>query len=167
MPVIKAPVQALPGDRMDEEEMLAELNPSRKYFIIAGAIVLAIVLGLVLYFTTRSSPKAEAPVPDKPAPVAAAPPATPPPSTPPSAIAATPPAPKPVTPPKPPTPAPSPSLYAAQVAKLEAGSAGAKDVKRVEKLVAIELKTAHKKHEKDVEAADRELLARLKKLRVK
>ena len=45
MPVIKAPVQALPGERMDEAEMLAELNPSRKYFLIAGAIVLAVVLG--------------------------------------------------------------------------------------------------------------------------
>ena len=171
MPVIKAPVQALPGDRMDEAEMLAELNPSKKYFIIAGAVVLAIVLGLVIYFATRpSAPKAEAPVPDKPAPVAAAPPATPaPPTTPPSAVAATPPPSlaKPTTPPKSPTPAPSPSLYAAQVAKLEASGGSAKDVKRVEKLVAIELKTAHKKHEKDVEAADRELLARLKKLRGK
>jgi len=163
--VIKAPVQALPGDRMDEAEMLAELNPSRKYFLIAGAIVLAIVLGLVIYFATRPAPKAEAPTPDKPAPVAAAPPATTPPSTPPSAVAATPPVAKPQPPsPTPPAAAPSPSLYAAQVAKLEAGPAAPKDIKRVEKLVGIELKTAHKKHEKDVEAADRELLARLKKL---
>jgi hypothetical protein len=179
MPVMKAPVQALPGDRMDEAEMLAELNPSKRYFIIAGAVVLAIVLGLVVYFMTRpSAPKAEAPVPDKPAPVAAAPPAAAPPpataappTTPPSAVAVTPPPPaaKPPTPPKPPVAAtaPSPSLYAAQVAKLEASGGSAKEIKRAEKLVALELKTAHKKHEKDLEAADRELLARLKKLRAK
>ncbi|HEX8953397.1 MAG TPA: hypothetical protein VF945_16190, partial [Polyangia bacterium] len=169
MPIIKAPSAALPGERMDEAEMLAELNPSRKYLIIAGAAVLAIVLGIVIYFATRSSPKAEAPAPEKPAPVAAAPPATTPAPTPPSAVAVTPPPPatKPPTPPKPPTPAPSPSLYAAQVAKLEGSGGSAKEVKRLEKLVAIELKTAHKKKEKELEAADRELLARLKKLRGK
>ncbi|HEX6835199.1 MAG TPA: hypothetical protein VF334_01435, partial [Polyangia bacterium] len=175
MPVIKGvgtgSVPALPGERMNEEEMLAELNPSRKYFIIAGAVLFAIVLAVVIYFATRSAPKAEAPAPEKPAPVAAAPPATAPAPTPPSAVAATPPpATKPPTPPKPPTapppaaPAPSPSLYAAQVAKLEASGGSAKEVKRLTKLVAIEQKTARKKKEKELEAADRELLARLKKL---
>jgi hypothetical protein len=165
MPVIKAPVQALPGDRMDEAEMLAELNPSRKYFLIAGAIVLAIVLGLVIYFATRPAPKAEAPAPDKPAPVAAAPPATAPPSTPPSAVAATPPVAKPQPPsPTPPAAPPSPSLYAAQVAKLEAKGGNAKEAKKLEKLVAQELKVAHKKKERALEDADRDLLARLKKL---
>ena len=54
------------------------------------------------------------------------------------------------------------------MAKLEAGPASAKDVEaRSRSSSRIELKTAHKKHEKDVEAADRELLARLKKLRGK
>jgi serine/threonine-protein kinase len=177
MPVIKAPVQALPGERMDEAEMLAELNPSRKYFIIAAAAVLALVLAVIIYFATRSAPKAEAPAPQKPAPVAAAPPATtaPAPIPPPSAVAATPtpPATRPPTPSKPPTVtpapalAPSPSLYAAQVAKLEASGGDKKETKRLEKLVTIELKTAHKKKEKELEAADRDLLARLKKLRGK
>src|SRR5207244_1593718 len=30
--------EALPGDRMDEQEMLAEINSSKKMFIIAGGI---------------------------------------------------------------------------------------------------------------------------------
>jgi serine/threonine protein kinase len=176
MPVIKAPVQALPGDRMDEAEMLAELNPSKKYFIIAGAALLAIVLGLVIYFATRASPKAEAPAPEKPAPVAAAPPATPPAPSPPATaavVAPTPPATKPPTPAppaaKPPVapPPPSPSVYATQVAKLEASGGEKRDIKRLEKLVSVELKVAHKKRERNVEEADHELLARLKKLRAK
>ena len=176
MPVIKGvgtgSVPALPGERMNEEEMLAELNPSRKYFLIAGAVLFAIVLAIVLYFATRTAPRAEAPAAEKPAPVAAAPPATTPAPTPPSAVAATPPpATKPPTTPAPPTAtppgAPSPSLYAAQVAKLEASGGSAKEVKRLTKLVAIEQKTAHKKKERDLEAADRELLARLKKVRGK
>jgi len=168
MPVIKAPVQALPGERMDEEEMLAELNPSRKYFLVAGAIVLAVILGVVIYFATRTSPKAEAPAPDKPAPMAASPPATAPaPTTPPSAVAATPLAPKATSPvpTPPPTTAPSPSLYAAQVQKLEDKGGSAKETKRLEKLVALELKMAHKKKEHALEEADRGLLARLKKVR--
>jgi predicted outer membrane protein len=149
--------------------MLAELNPSRKYFLIAGAIVLAAVLAVVIYFATRSAPKAEAPVPDKPAPVAAAPQAATPSPTPPSAVAATPtPPPTKPAPPTNPTAAPSPSLYAAQVNKIEAaGSADKKELRRLEKLVALELKTAHKKKEKELESADRELLARLKKVRAK
>lgn len=180
MPVIKGvgtgSVPALPGERMNEEEMLAELNPSRKYFLIAGAVVLAIVLGVVIYFATRSAPRAEAPAPEKPAPVAAAPPATAPAPTPPSAVAATPtpppPATKPPTKPQPPTATPpgvtpSPSLYAAQVAKLEASGGSAKEVKRLTRLVTIEQKTAHKKKERELEATDRELIARLKKLRGK
>jgi hypothetical protein len=171
MPILKAPVQALPGERMDEAEMLAELNPSRRYFLIAGAIVLAVVLGIVIYLATRSSPSAEAPAPAKPAPVAAAPPAAAPspastspvsPSRTPPPLAAAPPS----SATKPPTsskPAVSPSLYATQVAKLEA-SGDEKGAKRLEKLVALELKAAHKRHEKQVEAADRELLVRLKRL---
>jgi hypothetical protein len=176
MPVIKGvgtgSVPALPGERMNEEEMLAELNPSRKYFLIAGAVLFAIVLAIVLYFATRTAPRAEAPAAEKPAPVAAAPPATTPAPTPPSAVAATPPpATKPPTTPAPPTAtppgAPSPSLYAAQVAKLEASGGSAKEVKRLTKLVAIEQNTAHKNKERELEAADRELLARLKKVRGK
>lgn len=165
MPIIKAPVQALPGERMDEAEMLAEINPSKKYFLIAGAIVLAIVIGLVLYFTTRPAPQAEAPPGDKPAPVAAAPPA--------SGATPTSPAPAPPTQPKPtPTsPAPtaaavvSPSVYAGAVDKQEAAASPDKrELKRLEKLIGMEMKVAHKKKEKAVEAADRDLLARLKKI---
>jgi serine/threonine protein kinase len=171
MPVIKGvgtgSVQALPGERMDEEEMLAELNPSRKYFLIAGAVVVLAILAAVAYFATRSSPKAEAPTPEKPAAVAASPPAAVPAPTPPAAP--TTPAPPPTTtkPAAPATPAPaavaSPSLYAARVAKLET-SGDKKEAKRLEKLVALELKTAHKKSEKELEAADRELLQRIKKV---
>jgi hypothetical protein len=62
---------------------------------------------------------------------------------------------------------PSPSLYAAEVTKLEDAGASGKDVKKLEKLVALELKTAHKRKERALESADRELLARLKKLRGK
>jgi hypothetical protein len=166
LPIIKAPVQALPGERMDEAEMLAEINPSKRYFLIAGAIVLAIVIGLVLYFTTRPAPQAEAPPGDKPAPVAAAPPASGATTTPPA------PAPAPPTQPKPtPSPAPtaaavvSPSVYAGAVDKLEAAASPDKrELKRLEKLVGMEMKVAHKKKEKAVEAADRDLLARLKKI---
>jgi hypothetical protein len=174
MPVIKAPaVQALPGERMDEAEMLAEINPSKKYFLIAGAIVLAIVIGLVLYFTTRPASHAEAPPGDKPAPVAAAPPpsgatptppaATPAPPNPTSPPSTTPPSPSPTSPPA--AAAISPSVYGGAVDKLEAAASPDKrEVKRIEKLVLIEMKVAHKKKEKNVEAADRDLLARLKKL---
>ena len=64
--------------------------------------------------------------------------------------------------------APSPSLYAQQVSKVEAaGTVDKKELRRLEKLVALELKTAHKKKEKELESADRELLARLKKVRAK
>ena len=62
-------------------------------------------------------------------------------------------------------PTPSPSVYATQVEKLEAAASPDKrEVKRLEKLVGIEMKVARKKKEKAVEAADRDLLARLKKL---
>ncbi|MDB4968444.1 MAG: serine/threonine protein kinase [Myxococcales bacterium] len=171
MPIIKAPaVQALPGERMDEAEMLAEINPSKRYFLIAGAIVLAIVIGLVLYFTTRPASHAEAPPADKPAPVAAAPPAS-------GTTAPSSPAPAPV-PPTPPTPSPtpktpaaaivSPSVYGAAVEKLEGQpSPDKKELKRLDKLIGIEMKVAHKKKEKALETADRDLLARVKKLEKK
>ena len=172
MPVVRAPQAALPGERMDEAEMLAEINPSKRYFMIAGAIVVAIVLGLLIYFSTRGSPKAEAPPPDKPAPVAAAPPAATPSATPPASTA---PAPtRPTTPSPTPNPKPaaaaavaaaSASELAAAVDKLEASGGGDKrEVKRLEKSLAADLKTAHKKKDRAAEAADKQLLARLKKL---
>jgi hypothetical protein len=52
------------------------------------------------------------------------------------------------------------------VAKLEA-SPDKKEAKRLEKLVSLELKTAHKKKERELESADKELLARIKKARAK
>jgi eukaryotic-like serine/threonine-protein kinase len=176
MPAVRGPQHALPGDRMDEAEMLAELNPSRKYFLIAGAVVLAVILGLVLYFTTRASPHAEAPPPEKPAPVAAAPPAAtptptpPPPTTPPPTPAATPPTatPPPPAPPTPPAAAGSPSRYADAVIKLEAsGGADRAELRRVEKSLVGELKLAHKRKNRALEETDRELLARVKRLKKK
>ena len=172
MPVIKAPAQALPGERMDEAEMLAELNQSRKYFIIAGAVVMAVVLAVVFYFATRSAPKAEAPTPEKPAPVAAAPPradaccdsacrcchrtfasrrdqAAARRCRPPHRRLR-----------------PSPSQYAAQVAKLEAVWRRQERRSSASRSWSPSSSTrAPQEEEHDVEAADRDLLARLKKLR--
>ena len=129
------------------------------------------VIGLVLYFTTRSAPHAEAPPGDKPAPVAAAPPAsgatTPTPPAP-APATPTPPSPSPSPPPTPTPPAVSPSVYAGAVDKIEAAaSPDKKELKRLERLVTFELKVARKKKEKAVETADRDLLARLKKLQKK
>jgi serine/threonine-protein kinase len=96
MPVLKGKssggVRALPGEQMDEAEMLAELSSSRKWLVVAGVLVLVVVAAAVLYFTVfRSSPSAEAPPPPKPEAVAAAPPAAPgPPQAPPPAAAAPP-----------------------------------------------------------------------------
>jgi hypothetical protein len=168
MPAIRSTQAALPGERMDEYEMLAEINPARKYLLVAGlVVVLAIVLGIVIYFATRSSPKAEAPPPNKPAPVAAAPPATAPSAAPPAVPAATPPTPSPPTP-TPPAPLapPAPSSdYAAALEKLEAAPALDKhELKRIERLLTAELKTAHRKKDRAAEASVRQLLVRVRKL---
>lgn len=164
MPVVRNPQAALPGERMDEQEMLAEINPGRKYLLIAGVALVVVVLGIVIYFATRSAPKAEAPPPTKPAPVAAAPPATAPTPTPPAAPAPTPPTPTPPTP-KPPTPAPTASDYVAAVDKLEsAPTVDKRELKRLERVVTAEMKAAHRKKDRALEASDRTLLARLKKL---
>jgi hypothetical protein len=65
-------VKALPGERMDVADMLAEIDSSRKWFIVAGIIVGVVVLAVILYFTLwRSAPSAEAPLPPKPAAVVA------------------------------------------------------------------------------------------------
>jgi len=171
MPAIGGKAGGLPGERMDEAEMLAEISSSRKYFIIAGAVVVAIVIGLVLFFATRggSSPKAEAPPADKPAPVAASPPS--PTAPPPAAIAAaavptppaTPSAPPPSTAPQvSPAPATPTSGLASDVEKVEAAPT-VRELRRVERAVTQDLKVAHKKRDRAAEAADRQLLVRLKK----
>jgi eukaryotic-like serine/threonine-protein kinase len=94
-------MKALEGDRMDEAEMLAEIDSSRKWFIVAGAVVALLVVGLILYFTVlRSAPSADSPTPAKPTAVAAAPPAPAPAAPAPAAPAAPAPAPEPPPPPK-------------------------------------------------------------------
>ncbi|HZS40177.1 MAG TPA: protein kinase [Polyangia bacterium] len=122
MPVIKAapPAVAVPGDRMSEDEMLAEIDSSKKWFIIAGVIVGVAILAVVLYFVLgRGSSGAEAPTPPKPEAVAASPPAPPPP-TPPAAV----------PPPAAPTPAPpaaAPPAPSADKLLAEAAAAAKKD----------------------------------------
>jgi serine/threonine protein kinase len=178
MPVIKAPVQALPGERMDEHEMLAELDSSRKWLVIAGVLVVAVVIGLVIYFATRPAPKAEAP-PAKPEAVAAAPPTgatTPPPSP---AATATPPAatpPPPTTPTNPPTTAPATptatapknaaSATEALVARLEA-SGDKREIGKLERSLEASLKQARKHKDAATAAQDEKWLARLKRARKK
>jgi hypothetical protein len=113
MPLLKGgslsgSLKALPGERMDEADMLAEIDSSRKWFIVAGVLVVVVAAVVILYFTVfRSSPSAETPPPPKPAAVAAAPPVVAPPA---------PAAPAPVAPP-PATPVANP---AAPVAKASA-----------------------------------------------
>jgi hypothetical protein len=64
---------------MDEADMLAEIDSSRKWFLVAGIVVGVVVLAVILYFTIwRSAPSAEAPAPPKPVAVAATPLANPP-----------------------------------------------------------------------------------------
>jgi serine/threonine-protein kinase len=108
MPAIKAPSGAVPvpGERMDEKEMLAEIDSSKKWFIVAGIVIGLAIIGIVLWLTLgRSSPAqgtaegppqppqavAGAPPPGSPAPPPAAPTAPPPtPATPSAATAAAP-----------------------------------------------------------------------------
>jgi hypothetical protein len=140
MAAVKAPQAAVPGERMDEQEMLAEIDSSKKMFIVAGAIVAVVVIAVVLFLVLG---KKEAPAPGKaelppPAPtaVATAPPAQPQPAaaptpSPPAANpgGAAPPAAAP-PPPTPaaanPTPPPPTEASAAQLLD-EARAAAAKD----------------------------------------
>ena len=66
MAVIKAPVAGSVGEQMNEEEMLAEIDSSKKWFIIAGvgigAVVVAVVLWLVL--SKKSDAKVDPPKAD-------------------------------------------------------------------------------------------------------
>jgi hypothetical protein len=46
----------LPGERMSDEEMLAEIDSSRRWMVIVGvAIVATTVIATLLYFLFRSS----------------------------------------------------------------------------------------------------------------
>jgi serine/threonine-protein kinase len=83
MPVIKADPGAVPGEQMDEREMLAEIDSSKKWLLIAGIAAGVAVLGIVLYLLLGRSPSAEGPPAEAPKAVATAPPA-PAPSPPPS-----------------------------------------------------------------------------------
>jgi hypothetical protein len=79
MPAIKAPTgeAPVPGERMDEKEMLAEIDSSKKWFVIAGIVIGLAILGVVLWLTLgrSSSPaKAEGPPTEPPKAVAGAPP---------------------------------------------------------------------------------------------
>ncbi len=74
--------QALPGERMDEAEMLAEIDRSKRWFAIAGVVVAIAIIAVVVLLATRkgdapapSPPKASAPTPAAPAPPTAAAPA--------------------------------------------------------------------------------------------
>jgi type IV secretory pathway VirB10-like protein len=131
MQALKTPAAAVPGDQMDEQEMLAEMDNSRRWFIIAGAIVLVAVVAVVLYVllgrqeAPAPPPKAEAP--PAPTAVATAPPApTPAPAPAPAAPKANAP---PEAVPAPPHPAPTPAPTEASPAQLldDARAAAAKD----------------------------------------
>jgi serine/threonine-protein kinase len=100
MQAVKAPSSAVPGERMDEQEMLAEIDTSKRKFIIAGLIVLVIAAIVVLVFVMggkkdEAAPgKAEnaAPPPTAVATAPPAPTATPPPTVSPPPVATPPPA---------------------------------------------------------------------------
>jgi Protein kinase domain len=183
MPVIKGgnasgKKVALPGEQMDEAEMLAEIDSSKKWFLVAGVAVLVVVLAAILYFTVfRSAPSAEAPPPPKPAAVAAAPPAAPAPAAP---------APPPAAPAPPVAPAPTTKTPAQLLAEADAemrnddlgaavddyqkaAEAGgdAKALKKLDaaltKALAAKAKTAKKRKDKAGEADVRALLAKLHK----
>jgi serine/threonine protein kinase len=165
MPVIKAQAQALPGERMDEAEMLAEIDSSRKWFIVAGVIVAAIVIGLIIFFATRSAPaKSEAP-PGKPEAVAAAPPTGAPPPAPPPAVA-TPPAASPPKPAKIATPTAPGAATEALVARLEANPDKA-EIRKLERSLDASLKAAKKRKDREVIAQDTQWLLRLRRAATK
>jgi hypothetical protein len=175
MPVIKAPHGGLPGERMDEAEMLAEISSPRRTIFIVAAVVLALVIALVLFFAMRggNTPKAEAPPPTKPAQVAASPPATPTPAA--TAVTASPSAPSASPSPPSPTPktptraagggAPGAELAAA-VERVEA-SGDKREVKRLERMVLVDQKRARLRKDRATEAADRQLMVRLKRVGLK
>jgi len=110
MPAIKAPSGAVPvpGDRMDEKEMLAEIDSSKKWFIIAGIVIGLTIIGVVLWLTLGRSSSAPGHTEG-------------PPTTPPQAVAGAPPpgspAPTPAAPPTAPSPSPAPSAAAAAAPK--------------------------------------------------
>ncbi len=189
MTAVSAPKEVVKGERMDEQEMLAEIDSSKKWFIIAGAIVGVVILAVVLYFVLGSKKaeepkKAEAPQ-SQPEAVAAAPPA----AKPPSVSAAVTPTPPPTPPPaaKPPTPPPSASpaqllsdakaaaakdnatLAVDLLTKAAAAGADAKEVKKAEsivgKAIAKKLATAKKKKDKEGETEAKNLAARLASLK--
>jgi serine/threonine-protein kinase len=176
MPVLKGGGTSLPGERMDEAEMLAEISSSKRTIFIIGAVAVAIVIALIIFFATRSgggTPKAEAPMPAKPAPVAASPPAAPPPA---AVASAVPPAPSaPPSTPSPTTKTPPPAHVgvggsaapgaelAAAVEKVES-SGDKREVKRLERVVLLDQKRARLRKDRATEAADRQLLVRLNRV---
>lgn len=168
MPVIRHAPQGLPGERMDEDEMMAEIAGSRKYLVIAVAVVVAVLLGIGLYFATRGgAPKAAGPPASPPAPMAASPPAAPP--SPPQAstapVAPSPPvsadSPSPTSP-TPKTPPPVVPGFAAAIERAQATN-DKRELKRLEKAIASDEKAAHHKHDRATELTDKQLLARLKR----
>jgi hypothetical protein len=165
----------LGADRMDESEMLAEIDSSRKWFLVAGGVVATVVLAVVLYFVLKKPPvPAPAPV-AKPA--VAAQPVTPPP--------ARPVAPAPVAP----SVAPAPAATAAQLlteaehlaakddlapaidalTRAQAAGASGRDVKRLEaalgRAVGKRMSTAKHHRDRAGEAEAKALAARLRALK--
>jgi serine/threonine-protein kinase len=162
MPVVKAPAPAMRGgDRMSDEDMLAEVDSSKKWMVIAGVAVAALaVIGAVLYFLlSGSSPKPK---------VAVAAAAVP------QVVANAPPKEEPKPDPKPSTPAAAPKSAAdniklAEQALLDAKTADAvqfivdakaagakpKDLKKVDlqatRALQASAKNSAKKHDRDGE----------------
>jgi hypothetical protein len=179
MPAMKGSgsAKALPGERMDEAEMLAEIDSSKKWFIVAGVAVGVVVLAAILYFFVfRGTPSAEGPPPPKPEAVAAAPPTAPAPAAP-----AIPPSPPKNDLPPPAAPKANPATWIAEAsaeAKKESWAAAldayakaaesggdAKELKKLEttigKGLAGKLARAKKRHDKASEAEVKALQAKL------
>ncbi len=179
MAVVKGPVDvAVPGDKMSEQEMLDEMNSSKKWLVLAGigiaVIAVAVILWLVLGGKKEAAPgKAEAPV-AKPEAVAAAPPPAP-----------TPPPPAPTPPPPPAAQTPDETLAEAESAAKKgnlalavdqltrAFNAGAStaEVRRVQtnllKAVNTKQLVAKKKKDKAGLAEANALATRLKSIKLK
>ena len=66
MPIIKAPVK-MPGERMSDEDILAEVDGSKKGLVIGGVVVAVIAIAAVVFFIFLRGPSA----PPAPAPGAA------------------------------------------------------------------------------------------------
>jgi hypothetical protein len=186
MSAIRMGADDVPGDKMSEDEMLAELSTGKKKFLIAGLVLVLVAVAVALVFVfggkKEGPPKSEVPTPAPEAVAAAPPPPTP--SPPPAAVPAPPPPPDPTPAPSPP-PEDSPEKLIAEaeaaakkdnvalavdlLTKANGAGADAKSVGKLQaslgKSVALKLVKAKRKKDKAGMAEANALATRLKSLK--